>query len=228
MMAAIPAELRLVIAGNHDLSLDRAYVDSHKDEEDYEDDVEEHEAAWALWKGEHAKQAGVMFLEEGLHTFTLKSGVHFTVYASPKTPAFMDWADMYGPETDPFNAPDAPRPVPSTGVDIMMTHGPPSGQLGMMPNGEDLGCEELRKALERAKPKLHCFGHIHEAYGAEVVAWGKKTEKAAIDSFTLDRFVCVDGTKMEGRTVLVNAAMQDEKHKLSRPPWIVDLPLLKG
>jgi len=32
-----------------------------------------------MWKGDAAKKAGVTYLEEGMHTFTLKSGVSFTV-----------------------------------------------------------------------------------------------------------------------------------------------------
>ena len=62
MLAKVPAELRLVMAGNHDVSLGRKYIDAHADDEDYEDDFEEHQAAWALWTGEHAKEAGVTFL----------------------------------------------------------------------------------------------------------------------------------------------------------------------
>lgn len=45
-------------------------------------------------------------------------------------------------------------------TDILITHGPP---FGILDNG--LGCEELLAKVIQRKPKLHVFGHIHNAYG---------------------------------------------------------------
>lgn len=47
-------------------------------------------------------------------------------------------------------------------TDILITHGPPFGILD-----NNLGCEELRKYVDRIQPKLHIFGHIHERNGTE-------------------------------------------------------------
>jgi predicted phosphodiesterase len=47
-------------------------------------------------------------------------------------------------------------------TDILVTHGPPQGILD---GGQ--GCPALRRAVIRVKPKLHCFGHIHSAYGVQ-------------------------------------------------------------
>ncbi|KAJ2977447.1 hypothetical protein NUW58_g7813 [Xylaria curta] len=33
------------------------------------------------------------------------------------------------------------------------------------------GCPDLFAAVARARPRLHCFGHIHEGWGAKLVAW---------------------------------------------------------
>jgi hypothetical protein len=33
------------------------------------------------------------------------------------------------------------------------------------------GCKQLFAAVARARPRLHCFGHIHEGWGAKLVAW---------------------------------------------------------
>jgi Icc-related predicted phosphoesterase len=52
-----------------------------------------------------------------------------------------------------------------TGVDVLVTHSPPSNTLDWTMRCGHAGCEELEKALERIKPRLHVFGHIHEAYG---------------------------------------------------------------
>lgn len=50
----------------------------------------------------------------------------------------------------------------------MMTHGPPKGILDECPRGS-VGCKSLRQALGRARLRMHCFGHIHESSGAEVM-----------------------------------------------------------
>jgi predicted MPP superfamily phosphohydrolase len=92
LLASMPAELKLVIAGNHDLSLDKEYyllaespvvamaTDYNKDNPD---------VAERIWTGEEAKTAGVTYLTEGIHNFTLSNGAEFTVYASPWQPRCM-------------------------------------------------------------------------------------------------------------------------------------------
>ena len=108
-------------------------------------------------------------MNEGTHGFTLKDGRNFTVYATPCTPAFGASAFLYGTKEDRFNY--GPHKVPE-GVDLMVAHGPPalpglSGyDLDVSKRGEHCGCEKLAKALERVKPRLCCFGHIHEGCGA--------------------------------------------------------------
>jgi Icc-related predicted phosphoesterase len=47
-------------------------------------------------------------------------------------------------------------------TDILVTHQPP---LGVLDQGQ--GCRALRRAAIRVKPRLHCFGHIHAAYGSQ-------------------------------------------------------------
>ncbi len=50
-------------------------------------------------------------------------------------------------------------------TDVLITHGPPFGILDETFEKEKVGCEELLKAVNRVRPKIHIFGHIHEAYG---------------------------------------------------------------
>lgn len=83
------------------------------------------------------------------------------IWGSPWTPRFFDWA---------FNL-DRGAPlrrfwdlVP-TGIDILVTHGPPRGILDRTFRGEDVGCDDLRDAVLRIRPRLHVFGHIHESHG---------------------------------------------------------------
>jgi predicted MPP superfamily phosphohydrolase len=57
-------------------------------------------------------------------------------------------------------------------TDILVTHTPPKYHLDLsMPQG--LGCEHLLKEVERVKPILHVFGHVHWGAGRTVVSWDK-------------------------------------------------------
>jgi Icc-related predicted phosphoesterase len=51
------------------------------------------------------------------------------------------------------------------GIDILITHTPPMGIGDRTLFGKNVGCEELILTVRRLRPKLHVFGHIHEAYG---------------------------------------------------------------
>lgn len=73
----------------------------------------------------------------------------------------------------------ARNPVPDfPDVDILMTHGPPKGILDGCPQG-NVGCRNLLRALRRAKPLMHCFGHIHEGNGVEIVDWDAEASGAS-------------------------------------------------
>jgi len=76
MLKSIDAELKLVIAGNHDKTLDAKYW-RHKRYSS--SDWEDHPKAVDMWHGAEARDAGVTYLEEGVHQFTLKSGATFKV-----------------------------------------------------------------------------------------------------------------------------------------------------
>ena len=133
MLGQIEAELKLVIAGNHDLSLDPKYWQT-LDEDEQESEREEHLEAVEIMTGKLAKGAGVTYLEEGTHTFKLQNGAKFRIYASPYQPKYGDWAFLYERNEDRYNPPgQGPHGTTSIGqnrvpsfpsIDIMMTHGP--------------------------------------------------------------------------------------------------------
>jgi Icc-related predicted phosphoesterase len=90
---------------------------------------------------------------------TTAAGLRF--WGSPWQPWFHDWA---------FNLPRGAAlaekwALVPAGIDVLVTHGPPHGVLDVVARGGLVGCEALREALPRIAPKLHLFGHIHEAYG---------------------------------------------------------------
>ena len=113
------------------------------------------------------------------------------IYGSPWQPEFQDWA---------FNLPRGHRlrekwnQIPMD-TDILVTHGPPAGILDQTPHGEHVGCQDLREVVERIKPKVHVFGHVHYGHGMKVV----------------------------GGTTFVNASVCDEAYEPSNPPLVVDL-----
>lgn len=209
----IDAELKLVIAGNHDVDLDPAWLVEFADDEE---DVEIGAKCLALMKSQ--QDNGIYYLDEGTHSFTLKDGRSFKVYATPYTPKYGDFAFLYGKDDDRFNK--GSNPVPE-GVDILISHGPPAllnmndYKLDVSKTLEHCGCEKLAKALERARPRLCCFGHIHEGRGTVKVNWAARTvEDALLNDH--QAMVKLSGKNIE--TVLVNAAIFDEKKE-----WQVDL-----
>lgn len=54
---------------------------------------------------------------------------------------------------------------------MVFTHGPPKGIMDYSDDRKRAGCPNLFSAIARARPQLHCFGHIHEGWGAKLVTW---------------------------------------------------------
>ena len=113
-------------------------------------------------------------------------------WGSPWTPAFQGWA---------FNVERGQlwakwRLIPD-GIDVLITHGPPSGDLGgVLPEfKEEVGDPELLERIQQVHPKVHICGHVHSGYGLR--------ERFGI------RFV--------------NAAICDEAYEPCHPPVVIDL-----
>ncbi|KAK2756226.1 hypothetical protein FQN54_005634 [Arachnomyces sp. PD_36] len=240
MLKDADAELKIVIAGNHDLTLDKDYYSQFRSNApgpEHLDKIRD------MYCGEEAQKHGIVYLEEGLRTFQLKNGAKFTVYASQYQPEFYDWAFMYPRTQDRFNPSDpsstfqAPNPVPSfPNVDIMLTHGPPSGVLDKVAmDTQSVGCEHLQRAVARARPRIHCFGHIHEGYGAERVHWGEQSQTPLQQNpKTVSENRCSyanisndggDALKFGEETLFVNASIMDVRYRPINAPWVVDLEL---
>ena len=86
-------------------------------------------------------------------------------YGSPWQPWFLDWA---------FNLPRGPELAAKWALipddtDVLVTHGPPAGILDLTKRGDRPGCADLLDRVRAVRPKLHVFGHIHEAAEVERV-----------------------------------------------------------
>ncbi|HEV3440701.1 MAG TPA: metallophosphatase domain-containing protein [Gemmata sp.] len=84
-----------------------------------------------------------------------------TFYGSPWQPWFGGWAFNLA-RGEALAAKWAYIPV---GVDVLITHGPPEGILDKTMRGDFVGCRDLLSRVLEVKPRLHVFGHIHEAAG---------------------------------------------------------------
>ena len=109
----------------------------------------------------------------------------YTIYGSPYTPEFNNWAFSYGSKVmRPYSSlstgqmVDIYDEIPAC-VDIIMTHGPALGVLdtnnsyGRMYGDNRCGCKHLRDRIDELQesrwghkgPLYHLFGHIHERGG---------------------------------------------------------------
>ena len=102
MLSEHSAEVKVVIPGNHDITLDQPYYASHPWKHRIPEDPV---AIKQMYTGPEARKAGIFFMEEGVQSFELRNGAKFTVYASAYQPEFCDWAFAYPRDEDRFNQP---------------------------------------------------------------------------------------------------------------------------
>lgn len=193
---------------------------------------------------EKARQDGIhVLVAEGTYHFVLANGARLTVYASPWTPQYGSWGFQYDP--DAMEAEGGSTIVGghdfriAEGTDVVMTHGPPYSILDRtMRAAEDVGCPGLLAAVRRARPRVHCFGHIHEGYGALLMPWEDEDEKMMVEleGGIVDKAemkplsLCAQDEESLGsvpgkHTLFVNAAIMNVHYQPLQSPWLVDLDL---
>lgn len=184
---------------------------------------------------------GITFLDEGTHFFRLQNGASLSVYASPYTPSLGDWGFQYHP--------DQGHSFSIHNIDVAITHGPPKGIMDLTHLGERAGCPYVFEAIARARPRMHCFGHIHEAWGAKLVTWRHKISQNPSHLSDIDNGKSViigrlsnvrnyvefattshcpgDPSMLEwcSQTLFVNASIDGTQMLPIQPPWFVDLEL---
>lgn len=103
-----------------------------------------------------AEYPGITYLNDSGATI---EGIKF--WGSPITPFFHNWAfNRYPNEIQPH------WDLIPEGTDVLITHGPPRGILDFTEyDRENVGCPLLLEKVKQIKPKVHVFGHIHEARG---------------------------------------------------------------
>ncbi|PTB63486.1 Metallo-dependent phosphatase [Trichoderma citrinoviride] len=166
-------EAKIVVAGNHDVTLDEDFYFHHGDH--FHNKIKQNPADCINLL---ASSPSLTYLCHDSATIRLKSptGPHteFTVFGSPYSPRSGLWAFYY----------EAPASQDGIGADltslwelipletdIVVTHTPPRTHCDQPDGQQSAGCEALRQALWRVRPKLAVCGHIHDGRGAERVLW---------------------------------------------------------
>uniref|UniRef100_A0A093V919 Metallophosphoesterase domain-containing protein 1 n=1 Tax=Talaromyces marneffei PM1 TaxID=1077442 RepID=A0A093V919_TALMA len=208
----VNADLKLVIAGNHDFTLDVPAFES-------------------IVRNTRPP------LEPELVRKT------YGDYGEVRNSLFADWGFQYHPrEGHRFDIPED--------VDVVITHGPPKGILDYTGSQQRAGCPHLFQAIAYARPRLHCFGHIHEGWGGKLVTWRRHVasdlppshfthidharstllgslaglsdarQDRDLDLFTAD----YDFSEQEPQTLFLNVALQGTP-EMGQIPWVTKIPL---
>ncbi|KAG9516042.1 metallophosphoesterase domain-containing protein, partial [Aureobasidium melanogenum] len=195
LLKSINAPVKLVIAGNHDFTLDdtlyrqkltEAHLPLPQEDQTVKITYGDFGEARALFDAERTENSGIIFLDEGIHSIKLHNGVFLRIYASSFVPSE---ENHYGYPYDPL--PGHSWAIPSD-VDIVITHSPPKGVLDFKTNTRRrAGCEMLFSVVAKARPLMHCFGHIHEAWGAKKVTWRQE------ESSYITHMTAIDGERSE-------------------------------
>ncbi|CAD8139681.1 unnamed protein product [Paramecium pentaurelia] len=147
-----PFKYKVVIAGNHDISLDTENYRSKL--RDYHHKVSNFNDEELLQK---LKDNCIYLLNSSIVIDGIK------IWGSPYSLEFCTWAFQLKNE----NAEVFWSQIEEDS-DIIVTHGPPLNHGDLVDNWgnkKHVGDESLLKRVLQIKPKYHLFGHIHEGYG---------------------------------------------------------------
>ncbi|KAM0283294.1 hypothetical protein ACHAQH_002591 [Verticillium albo-atrum] len=166
------------VLGNHDLSLDPALVASRG--HSHTDSTYTHHDGLNLL----TSSPSITYLAHTSVTVRLSSakGPHtaFKVFGSPFSPLTTShgtFAAFTYPSPLHNLSPTTSADLPSLwdaiplDTDVLITHTPPRTHVDESHTRRPAGCEALRRALWRVRPRLAACGHVHEARGAERVLW---------------------------------------------------------
>lgn len=208
LLEKINASIKLVIAGNHDFSLDPEILQQKlaeakaisSDGIDATLIMKEYgEDGAALRLLQDARDNNILFLGEGTHNIALPNGGTVKVYASPYTPnSGGDWGFQYH-EKHLFAIEDD--------TDVVITHGPPHGIMDMTRDKKRIGCSDLFAAVAKAQPKIHCFGHVHSGWGAKLVTWRENISE------TPSHFTDIDNGRSRVISTLLKKKAEDLENK---------------
>lgn len=227
--------VKIIVAGNHDISLDLAYSLRH--ETGWKVLPEDLEACRKLV----GDSPDFIYLEHSAITIDLpEKDVSIRIFGSPYSPdrGKQNWAFQY----DGNSAAALWDAVPEN-TDILITHTPPAGICDQSKHWQEGGCSDLSTALSRIRPSLHVCGHCHEGRGAALVHWSENPqpnqdpsnvvspwEDPGLNNKKLSKFNLTD-LEPGRETAVVNASIMGTSHrrgsKTFNKPVVVSLNLRK-
>ena len=114
------------------------------------------------------------------------------------TPEFNNWAFNLTERQSKIYWENAPE------ADVVVCHGPPHTILDSVTpeykHHRPLGCIHFKNYLERVKPKVAIFGHIHGGFGHETIKWNDDSE-----------------------TECFNVSVMNEQYQLTNPVTIIEI-----
>lgn len=246
-LEAADFEAKIVIVGNHDITLDEFFYSQHGHEFHNQKPQSSTEC-----RGLFTSSPSITYLHHEAVTMRLRSAqgphTHFTVFGSPYSPRYGHWAFYYDAPADSSDASRLTKiwdDIPAN-TDIVVTHTPPRHHGDATNEQRAKGCEALRRALWRVKPRLAVCGHIHDGRGAQRVAWGEDAESSTYAEKSVsmwadpgagnNKLSLVDLTAKKGlslrsdETCVVNASILKSRYphkgeKQFNKPIVVDVDL---
>lgn len=221
-------EVKILVAGNHDISLDESYPIQA---------VEATELRHSLKTDDE-----ILYLEHESRKVKVK-GSEVKMFGSPYSVVSGDkqWAFQY----PPGEAKGLWSSIPSD-TDILITHTPPAGHLDDSAHWTGGGCSALGEALSLTQPLLHVCGHCHEGRGGKIICWsdeaeqqhgvtkwqdpGAENKKQSL--FDLTRSRTGHALRSGKETAIVNASIMAKSYgrgaKAFNKPIVVDIELPAG
>jgi hypothetical protein len=171
------------MTGNHDITLD---TDFYAQYGLYFHNQEPQDPAKCQELLENSPS--ILWLKHEWATVDLASstGPHttFKIFGSPFSPAKGMWAFGYGPD----EASSIWDKIPLDS-DIVVTHTPPKYHCDEARERRAAGCEALREALWRVRPRMAICGHVHEGRGVERVRWDLGVANIKYKESSVERWI---------------------------------------
>ena len=172
-LGSLPFMHKIVIAGNHDIGLDKT----------------------CTYRSALARRAGTYAAPEEIDALIATMRQNNIIYLSPERPSVKllvkeCCVEIYGSPFSPLSIGPSAFMRPRTEdtwaevggrgshYDILLSHTPPRGHLDQNRRGDHIGCDHFLAAIERIKPTVVVFGHIHEARGSDTLTWADGTTTA--------------------------------------------------
>ncbi|KUJ10952.1 Metallo-dependent phosphatase [Mollisia scopiformis] len=175
-------EAKIVIAGNHDITLDSGFYAQYGSYFHNQHPQDPAECQQLL-----EQSASIRWLRHESATIKLDSPTGprttFKIFGSPLSPENGMWAFRYRPE----EAVHVWDQIPLDS-DIVMTHTPPKYHCDETGQRRSAGCESLRNALWRVRPRLAICGHVHEGRGADRVRWDLRSSNLKYKEESVQRW----------------------------------------